>query len=140
MINSTVLVGRLTKDLELQYTSSNIAVCKFTLAVNRKYKKDETDFIQCVAWKQSAENMVKYVGKGSLIGIEGHIQTGSYDNKEGVRVYTTEIVADSVQFLEPKKDTFNDQDSKDIYNDIKAGEEKKKYQQTIDVAEDDLPF
>jgi|LGVE01.1.fsa_nt_gb single-strand DNA-binding protein len=125
MINAVVLVGRLTKDLELRYTTSNIAVCKFTLAVNRKFSKDETDFIQCVAWRQSAENMVKFVGKGSLIGIDGYIQTGSYDNKDGVRVYTTEVVANSVQFLEPKKDTFNDQDSKDIYNDIKAGQDKK---------------
>lgn len=102
MINKVVLVGRLTKDIELRYTQSNKAYTKFTLAVNRTYNKDETDFIQCVAWDKSAENMSKFVGKGRLLGIDGRIQTGSYDNKDGVRVYTTEVIADSVQFLDKK--------------------------------------
>ena len=102
-INTWVGVGRITKDIELRYTQSNLAVAKFTVAVNRKFNKDETDFIQIVVWRQSAENVAKYCNKGSLVGITGAIQTGSYDNKDGVRVYTTEVIADSVQFLEPKK-------------------------------------
>lgn len=103
MINKVVLVGRLTKDIELRYTQSNKAYTKFTLAVNRTFSKEkEADFILCVAWDKQAENMSKFVGKGRLIGIDGRIQTGSYDNKDGVRVYTTEVIADSVQFLDKK--------------------------------------
>ena len=142
MINKVVLVGRLVKDVELRYTQSNKAVCKFTLAVNRTYNKDETDFILCVAWDKQAENMSKFVGKGRLLGIDGRIQTGSYDNKDGVRVYTTEVIADSVQFLDSKSQ-FNDQDSKDVYANVKAGQEKKKdkaNEPDIDVFEDDLPY
>jgi len=109
MINRTVLVGRLTKDPELRYTQSNAAVAKFTLAVNRIYKtqNNEADFIQCVVWNKQAENVDKYVHKGSLVGVEGRIQTGSYDDKNGNRVYTTEVVCDSVQFLEPKNSEYN---------------------------------
>ena len=138
MINKVVLVGRLTKDVELRYTQSNKAVCKFTLAVNRTYNKDETDFILCVAWDKQAENMSKFVGKGRLLGIDGHIQTGSYDNKDGVRVYTTEVIADSVQFLDSKSQ-FNDQDSEDIYKGIKAGQDKKRdkaHEPSMDVFDD----
>ena len=144
MINRTILTGRLTKDVELRYTSSNLAVCKFTLAVDRTFTSDNgergCDYIQIVCWRKQAENVSKFCHKGSLVGVDGRIQTGSYDNKDGVRVYTTEVVADSVSFLDSKKDTFNDKDSEDIYNDIKAGEEKKKYERTLDVGEDDLPF
>src|SRR6056297_906623 len=101
MINRTILVGRLTKEPEIRYTESNKAVAKFTLAVNRPFAENKADFIQCVVWEKKAENLVKFVHKGSLVGVEGRIETGYYDNKEGVRVYTTEVVCDSVQFLEP---------------------------------------
>ena len=107
MINRTILVGRTTKEPELKYTSSNLAYIKFTLAVNRTFGEKETDFIQCMVWRKQAENMAKFVHKGSLIGIEGRIQTGSYDDKDGKRVYTTDVVCDSVQFLEPKSDAQN---------------------------------
>lgn len=106
MINRVVLVGRLTKDPELRYTPNGIAVATFTLAVNRTFASQsgerEADFINCVVWRKQAENMANYLRKGSLTGIEGRIQTRSYDNQEGKRVYVTEVVADSVQFLEPK--------------------------------------
>ena len=106
-INSWVGVGRITKDIELRYTQSNLAVAKFTIAIDRKYKGDNaeraTDYIQVVVWRQAAENVSKYCSKGSLVGITGAIQTGSYDDKDGKRVYTTEINADSVQFLDSKK-------------------------------------
>ena len=109
-MNRVELVGRLTKDPELRYTSSNIASVRFTLAVNRPFQNQngerETDFISCVAWRNQAENMKKYVTKGSLISVEGRIQTGSYD-KDGQRVYTTDVVADSVQFLESKAQSQN---------------------------------
>lgn len=106
MINRVVLVGRLTKDPELKYTQTGIAVCRFTLAVNQPFKSEggekKTDFIQCVAWRKQAENVANYLKKGSLAGVDGRIQTGSFEGQDGKRVYTTEVVADSTQFLEPK--------------------------------------
>lgn len=133
-MNKVILIGRITKDLELKYTQSNIAFTKFTLAVNRTFGEKETDFIQCIAWKKSAENTVKYCHKGSLIGVEGRIQTGSYDNKDGVRVYTTDIMCDNVQFLEPKNDQpFINETAEQVYNDIKDDG-------GIDVDISDLPF
>ena len=99
MINNVVLVGRLTKDAELRYTQSNIAVATFTLAVNRNFKNDagerEADFINCVIWRQAAENLANWAKKGALIGITGRIQTRNYENQQGQRVYVTEVVADS---------------------------------------------
>lgn len=106
MINNTVLVGRLTKDVELRYTPSNVAVATFTLAVNRTFKNEngerEADFINCVMWRQQAENLANWAKKGALIGITGRIQTRSYDNQQGQRVYVTEVVAETFQLLESK--------------------------------------
>lgn len=106
MINRVVLVGRLTRDPELRYTANGIAVTTFTLAVNRTFTNQqgerEADFINCVVWRKAAENVANYLKKGSLAGVDGRIQTRSYENNEGRRVYVTEVVADSVQFLEPK--------------------------------------
>ncbi len=106
MINRVVLVGRLTKDPELRYTPSGVAVARFTLAVNRTFSNQQgerqADFINIVVWRKQAENTANFLRKGSLAGVEGRIQTGSYDGQDGKKVYTTEVVADSVQFLEPR--------------------------------------
>lgn len=106
MINRVVLVGRLTKDPELKYTQTGIAVTRFTLAVNRAFQsasgEREADFISCVAWRKQAENVANFLKKGSLVGVDGRIQTGSFEGQDGKRVYTTEVVADSTQFLEPR--------------------------------------
>jgi len=105
MINRVILVGRLTKDPELRYTSSNIAVTTFTIAVNRNFKSSDevdVDFIQCVAWRKTAENTSKYVHKGSLVGVDGRIQVRNYEAKDGTKRYITEVVCDSVAFLESK--------------------------------------
>ncbi|MFZ0576076.1 MAG: single-stranded DNA-binding protein [Psychrobacillus psychrotolerans] len=106
MINRVVLVGRLTKDPELKYTTSGVAMARFTLAVNRTFTNQqgekEADFINCLVWRKQAENTANYLSKGSLCGVEGRIQTGSYEGQDGKRVYTTDVVADSVQFLEPR--------------------------------------
>jgi len=106
MINRVVLVGRLTKDPELRYTPNGIASCRFQVAVNRTFQNQqgerEADFISCVAWRKQAENLANYIRKGGLIGLEGRIQTGSYEGQDGKRVYTTDVVADSIQFLEPR--------------------------------------
>lgn len=102
MINHVVLVGRLTKDPELRYTPSGVPMTRFTVAVNRAFSNQsgerEADFIGCIAWRKQAENLANFMRKGSLIGVEGRIQTGSYEGQDGKRVYTTDVVADSVQF------------------------------------------
>ena len=106
MINNVTLVGRLTKDVELKYTPENQAVAQFTLAVNRTFKnangERESDFINCVIWRKSAENFANFVKKGALIGITGRIQTRSYENAQGQRVYVTEVVAENFQMLESR--------------------------------------
>ena len=105
MINRVVLVGRLTKDPELRKTQSGTSVVSFSLAVNRRVQtpgQPDADFINCVAWNRLADLMCQYLHRGSLIGVEGRIQTRNYENNQGQRVYVTELVADNVQFLEPK--------------------------------------
>jgi single-strand DNA-binding protein len=106
MMNRVVLVGRLTKDPDLRYTSSGVAVATFTLAVNRTFSNQagerEADFISCVVWRKQAENVANFLKKGSLAGVDGRIQTRNYEGQDGKRVYVTEVVAESVQFLEPK--------------------------------------
>jgi single-strand DNA-binding protein len=134
MINSIVLIGRLTKDPELRRTTNDIPVATFTLAVNRPFSnpngEKEVDFIQCVVWRKQAENVEQYVFKGSLVGVEGRIQTRNYENAEGKTVYITEVVANSVTFLDSKKEE-TVEDKKEKYN---------KSQQPEPVNEDDLPF
>ena len=106
-MNKVVLMGRLTRDPEVRYSQGEnaLAIARYTLAVDRRFKRDgeqTADFINCVAWNKTADLMTQYLHKGSLIGLEGRIQTRSYDNQQGQRVYVTEVVAESVQFLEPK--------------------------------------
>jgi single-strand DNA-binding protein len=106
MLNRVVLVGRLTKDPDLRYTPNGIAVTSITLAVNRPFSNQqgnrEADFINVVIWRKQAENVANYLRKGSLAGVDGRLQTRSYENNEGKKVFITEVVADSVQFLESK--------------------------------------
>ena len=103
MINKVVLVGRLTKEVELKKTQSNISYARFTVACQRKVKSKtegtpDADFINCIAWNQSAEFLSKYAAKGSIVGVEGRITTGSYEGKNG-RVYTTDVTAESVRLI-----------------------------------------
>lgn len=106
-MNRVTLIGRLTKDPNLRFTPNGVAVCTFTLAVNRTFTNQqgerEVDFINCIAWRKTAENTANYTKKGSLVGVDGRIQTRNYEGKDGKRVYVTEVVAETVQFLEPKK-------------------------------------
>lgn len=106
MMNRVVLVGRLTKDPELRITPSGVPVASFTLAVNRAFTNQqgerEADFINCVIWRKPAENVANFLKKGSLAGVDGRLQTRSYDGQDGKRVYVTEVLAESVQFLEPR--------------------------------------
>lgn len=118
MINRVVLIGRLAKDLELRYTQSGVAVARFNLAVNRQFKDKQTgqreaDFISCQIWRQGAENLANYTHKGSLIGVEGRITTSNYENKEGQRVYRTDVTVENFSLLEPRHNgnQFNYQDN-----------------------------
>ncbi len=108
MINRVVLVGRITKDPEQKRTQNNIPVVSFSLAVDSRYTNDQgekkADFIQCVAWNKSAEFMSNYVRKGAMLGVEGRIQTRTYETNTGETRYVTEVVCDSVQLLESKRD------------------------------------
>ena len=108
-MNSVNLIGRLTAKPVLKYTNSNKAVARFTLAISRQ-RAEGTDFINCVAWGKTAENIQKYLDKGSLVSLQGRIQTGSYTNNQGQKVYTTDIVAESVQFLSNKRNNQTEQE------------------------------
>ncbi|WP_057786404.1 single-stranded DNA-binding protein [Weissella minor] len=109
MINRTVLVGRLTRDIDLKYTTSGTAVGSFNLAVNRQFTNTngerETDFISCVIWRKSAENLANFTSKGSLIAVEGRIQTRNYENQQGQKVYVTEVVVDNFSLLESRAES-----------------------------------
>ncbi|MCP9057412.1 single-stranded DNA-binding protein [Streptococcus infantis] len=138
MINNVVLVGRLTRDPELRYTPSNVAVATFSLAVNRNFKNQagdyEADFISCIMWRQQAENFANWLKKGALVGITGRIQTRSYDNQQGQRVYVTEVVAESFQILEKKDNSAN---NASMENQIPPSFEKTN---PMDISDDDFPF
>lgn len=138
MINNVTLVGRLTRDPELRYTPSNIAITTFNMAVNRNFKNQagdrEADFINCMIWRQQAENLASWAKKGALIGITGRIQTRSYDNQQGQRVYVTEVVAESFQILE-KKDNSANQSSMENQMPASFGTSDP-----IDISDDDFPF
>ncbi|HDI0955258.1 TPA: single-stranded DNA-binding protein [Staphylococcus aureus] len=114
MLNRTVLVGRLTKDPEYRTTLNGVSVTTFTIAVNRTFTnaqgEREADFINCVTFRKQAENVNNYLSKGSLAGVDGRLQSRSYENKDGQRVFVTEVAADSVQFLEPKNSNDTQQD------------------------------
>lgn len=115
MINNVTLIGRLTKDVELKYTPANQAVAQFTLAVNRTFKnangERESDFINCVIWRKSAENFANWAKKGALIGITGRIQTRNYENQQGQRVYITDVIAENFQMLESRNQQQGQQQS-----------------------------
>ena len=155
MINRVVLVGRLTKDPELRYSPSGIAMARFTLAVNRTFSNQqgerEADFISCVVWRKQAENTANFLKKGSLAGVEGRIQTGSYEGQDGKRVYTTDVIADSVQFLEPRGNAGQSDQGAGNQNSGQHVDNSNNYSRVdddpfgnssgpIEVSDDDLPF
>lgn len=168
-MNRVVLVGRLTRDPDLRYTPSGVAVANFTIAINRPFTNQdgnrEADFINCVVWRRPAENLANYMKKGSQIGVDGRLQSRSYEGQDGKTVYVTEVVADSVQFLESKgssqgtgQDTSrfqqnqnqqppnqfqnqNQQPSNQFQNQNQnQGDPFKNDGEPIDISDDDLPF
>lgn len=138
MINNVVLVGRIVREPELRYTPQNTAVATFTLAVNRRFKnakgEREADFINCVIWRQPAENIANWAKKGTLVGITGSIQVRNYENKEGQRVYVTEVLADNFQMLESNS-------NKTEKGKTKSNQDKDPFAGSLmEVSDDDLPF
>lgn len=155
MINSCTIVGRLTRDPELRYLPDGTPNCQFTLAVNRPFKQNgeqQADFISVVVWRKQAENAANYLNKGSLTGIVGRIQTRNYQNNEGKTVYVTEVVADSVQFLEPRNSNGNTNQGNQSSNQSNRTQQSQNKPQSpfendpfgdsrpIDISSDDLPF
>jgi single-strand DNA-binding protein len=142
MLNRVVLVGRLTKDPDLKYTQSGTAVTNFTIAINRPFSNDkgerEADFVNCVIWRKPAESLANFQKKGNLIGVDGRIQTRSFEGQDGKMVYVTEVVADTVQFLESKKESSNQSNSQP--SDKTENDPFKNDGTPIDISDDDLPF
>lgn len=146
MINRVVLVGRLTRDPEMRYTQSGIAVARFTLACDRPFGgqdgKKETDFIDCTVWRKQAENVAQYLKKGNMAGVDGRLQISSYEGQDGTKRQRAEVVADSVRFLEPKGSGGQSQQQSapktakdaDAFSDPFAAGGK------IDILDEDLPF
>ena len=144
MLNNVSLVGRLTKDVELRYTPSNVAVATFTLAVNRTFKNEngdrEADFINCVMWRQQAENLANWAKKGALIGITGRIQTRSYDNQQGQRVYVTEVVAEQFQLLESRNSQGQQGQGRAQAQQQAPDFSRSANTNPLDISDDDSPF
>lgn len=154
MINNVVLVGRLTKDIELRKTSSNISTCTFTLACNRKFSSGNNgptaDFINCVAWRQSADFLAQYASKGAIVGVEGRITTRNYEGQNG-RVYVTEVTCDSVQLIGGNKNSSNNVAANPVPNrtftpsvepsfEGNSPEDDFSNTPSLDISSDDLPF
>ena len=151
MINRTVLVGRLTRDPELKHTANDAAVMSFTVAVNRQFTNSqgerEADFINCVIWRKAAENFAKLVHKGSLVGIDGRLQTRNYENKQGNRVYVTEVVVDNFSLLEARYQAPSYNQSKNSSNSNSSSNSKTNMSdpfadnsKPMDISDDSLPF
>lgn len=164
MLNRVVLVGRLTRDPDLRYTPNGVAVANFSIAVNRPFTNQqgnrEADFINCVVWRRPAENLANYMKKGNLIGVDGRMQTRSYEGQDGKTVYVTEVVADSVQFLESKGSSQGKEGSsggfgQNQYQNQNQSQSQNQNQnrsnqqedgpfvnngEPIDISDDDLPF
>ena len=142
-MNKVILVGRLTKDPDLRYTQNGEAVANFTVAVNRPFRnkngEQEADFINCVTWRKQAENLAQYTGKGSMIAIEGRIQTRSYEGKDGKMVYVTEVLAENIQYLDNKKSGKAQQPKQQRRID-NMHKNLQQNAQKIDVEGSDLPF
>ncbi|MFJ1815077.1 single-stranded DNA-binding protein [Staphylococcus saprophyticus] len=142
MLNRAVLVGRLTKDPEFRTTPNGVSVATFTLAVNRTFTnaqgEREADFINCVTFRKQADNVNNYLSKGSLAGVDGRMQSRSYENQEGKRVFVTEVVADSVQFLEPKNN--NQSNSQPQQQRGQSQNTNTPFDNSTDISDDSLPF
>lgn len=136
-MNKSLLTGRITKDLEIRKTQSGTSVIQFTLAVNRRFKQEgqpDADFIRCIAWGKTAETMNQYLHKGSLIGVEGRITTGTFQDKDGRTVYTTDVTVEAFDFLESRSTSDNQSYAPQEDTIPDYGND------TLDIDSDELPF
>ncbi|EGQ3513073.1 single-stranded DNA-binding protein [Staphylococcus pseudintermedius] len=145
MLNRVVLVGRLTKDPDFRTTPSGVSVATFTLAVNRTFTnaqgEREADFINCVVFRKQAENVKNYLSKGSLAGVDGRLQSRSYENQEGRRIFVTEVICDSVQFLESKNNNQSNNQPQQQRGQAPAQDNPfTNANNPIDIDDEDLPF
>lgn len=144
MINRVVLVGRATRDPELRKTNSGNSVCSFTIAIDNRMKNPDgtksTSFIPCTVFTNQAENVAKFVKKGSLIGVEGRLNQRSYVKQDGSKASILEVLADSVQFLEPKAAVPNEEPEIPPFDDGASNDNESKNLDSLDPATDDLPF
>lgn len=140
-MNKVILVGNLTKDPELSTTTSGISVCKFTLAVTRRFANAEgnreADFLPIIVWRAAGENCHKYLKKGSKAGVVGTIQTRTYDDKDGIKRYVTEVVADEVEFLSTRPSGDN---GGEFIEEGRPSNGKKPIAELVPIDDDDLPF
>lgn len=143
-MNKVFLIGNLTRDPEHLVTSNDISNCKFTVAVTRNFNKKETDFFSIVCWRGLADNCYKYLRKGSKVGISGSIQNKNYEDKNGVKRYSTEIVADEVQFLTTKEESemleSHEKEKKELSSQKEEAPKKSIAKLTPVEDDDDLPF
>lgn len=144
-MNKVCLTGRITKDIELKYNQNNVAITSLTLAVTRKFKNQngeyESDFINCIAYKSTAELLNKYVKKGDLLGIEGRIQTRNYEDKDGKRVYVTEVIVDIMDFLQAKKDESKQETTKTENTKQKLSDDVfSEFGSSIEITDNDIAF
>ena len=140
IINKVVLLGRLTKDPELRYApGTGTAVCRFTVAITRQFKKDETDFINCVAFNKAAETITQYITKGRQLAITGSIRTGSYDAQDGTKRYTTDVMVDGFEFIGNSNNNSNSNTGDSNWNQP-AGESDMGFGQMTPVDDGDMPF
>ena len=144
MLNRVVLVGRLVRDPELRYTGSGVAVANINIACNRPFKnqqgEQETDFINCVVWRKPAENLANYMKKGNQIGVDGRVQTRSYEGQDGKMVYVTEILAESIQFLESKGSLQSGNTGQFQQQAPQQQPNLQNQGQPVDIQDSDLPF
>ncbi len=144
MINRVVLVGRLTRDPELRRTNSGTSVCSFTIAVDNRSKNPDgtrgSSFIPCTVFQAAADNMTKFLRKGSLVGIEGRLNQRSYVRQDGTKASVLEVLCDSVQFLEPKSAGANQNEDLGFVSDVPEVNDDNKNLDSLDLPDDDLPF
>ncbi|MEN2381704.1 single-stranded DNA-binding protein [Staphylococcus warneri] len=144
MLNRVVLVGRLTKDPEFRTTQNGVSVATFTLAVNRTFTnaqgEREADFINCVTFRKQADNVNRFLSKGSLAGVDGRMQSRSYENQDGKRVFVTEAVCESVQFLEPKNNNQSNNQPQQQSGQAQSGNNPFNNDNNVNIDNDDLPF
>ncbi len=147
-MNKIELIGRLTADPELRYNSTNVAYSRFNIAVNRNFLNQDgerdADFISCVAWRKTAELICEYFKRGSQIGIDGRLQTGSYEREDGSKVYTSDVIVENITFLDKKKDGRPEPELAEPPREEDTVEEENNpyadFGEQIEISDEDLPF